>query len=375
MHLYFHIPYCHLACHYCDFHFSTNLKTKNDLVNAMVQELEISKNYLSNKNLETIYFGGGTPSILSKDDFQKIFEKIHSLYSINKAAEITIETNPEDINKENLLNWKSLNINRLSIGIQTLNDDILKKLNRNHTKEDSLKAIELCKKFNFNVLTTDLIYGLPGQTEEILKEDIKILAENNIPHISAYNLTIEPNTVFGKWKKEGKLIDFDNHIHAEYMEILFSELVNYGYENYEISNFAKNQAYSVHNTAYWRNEEYLGIGPSAHSFNYSSRQWNIANNPKYIQFIKEGKDYFEKEELTEIDKINEYILTNIRTKWGLNLSKLKDDFSRVNETFPNKYLENLQKLGLARIENEFLILNFEGKLLADEITLELMIEE
>lgn len=375
MHLYLHIPFCHLACHYCDFHFSTNTQLKEDLIQSMLKELDLSKDYLSHKELETVYFGGGTPSLLENKDFELLFEKIHALYSLKKNAEITIESNPEDIQEEKLGFWKELGINRLSIGIQSLEDSLLKNLNRNHQAKDSIKALDLCEKYGFNTLSVDLMYGLPQQTPQSLIQDIQTLAQRNINHISAYNLTIEPNTVFGKWKKQGKLTDFENHEHAHFMEILYQELENQGFENYEISNFARNKAYSKHNTSYWKNEEYLGIGPSAHSYNGSSRQWNIANNAKYCQFLKEEKAYFEKELLTESEKINEYILTNIRTKWGIHLSKLKTEFIRLNKTFPDNYVENLKKIGLARIEKEYLILNFEGKLIADEITLELMISE
>ncbi len=375
MHLYLHIPFCHLACHYCDFHFSTNTQLKENLIQSMLKELDLSKDYLSEKELETVYFGGGTPSLLENKDFDLLFEKIHSHYSLKNNVEITIESNPEDIQEEKLGFWKELGINRLSLGIQSLEDSILKNLNRNHQAKDSFKALDLCEKYGFNSLSADLMYGLPKQTPQSLIQDIQSLSQRNINHISAYNLTIEPNTVFGKWKKQGKLTDFENHEHAQFMDILYQELENQGFENYEISNFARNKAYSKHNTSYWRNEEYLGIGPSAHSYNGSSRQWNIANNAKYNLFLKEEKAYFEKEILTESDKINEYILTNIRTKWGINLPKLKTDFIRLNKIFPDKYVENLEKKGLARIEKEFLILNFEGKLIADEISLELIMSE
>ena len=375
MHLYFHIPFCHLACHYCDFHFSTNLKTKENLVQAIIKEIDLTQSYLKNKELKTIYFGGGTPSLLNHHELTAIFEKIQEYYSFKNVEEISFETNPEDINEENLALWKSLGINRLSIGIQTFDNSILKYLNRNHQAETSLKALDLCDKWGFEMISADLMYGLPGQNQEILLKDIQLLTERNISHISAYNLTIEPGTVFGKWKKQGKLKDHENATHAKWMEILYQELEKQGFENYEISNFARNNQYSKHNTSYWKNEEYLGIGPSAHSFNYESRQWNIANNAQYIQKINSEETYFEMEYLTPKNQLNEYILTNIRTKWGIDLKKLKANFSELKEIFPEEYIHYLCKNELAFIKNEFLFLNFSGKLLADQITTELLIPE
>ena len=367
MHLYLHIPFCKQACHYCDFHFSTSLNSKSELVSMMIKELYIQKDYLANKNLESIYFGGGTPSLLTKKEIESIFEAINTIFSIQDKAEITLEANPDDINESNLQNWKSAGINRLSIGIQSFQDKHLSFMNRSHNATEALTCIHLAKSYGFDSLSIDLIYGIPDIDHTSFKEDLSIATALNIPHISAYCLTIEEQTAFGKWVKNNKMKPVDEDFASEQYRIMKEVFNQNGIEQYEISNFARNGAYALHNTSYWQNEPYLGIGPSAHSFDGLKRQWNISNNALYIKGLKSNQIPFESETLTNIDRANEYLMTGLRTKWGVSLEKLGELVNISELEFLNGIKEAINH-GLMIKDKQHLFLTEEGKLKADAIS-------
>ncbi|MHA8058917.1 radical SAM family heme chaperone HemW [Aquirufa nivalisilvae] len=368
MHLYLHIPFCRQACHYCDFHFSTVLSQREVMVNAMVQELEIQKDYLSNKQIDTIYLGGGTPSLLSEFQLNQLFDKINQLYSINPGAEITLEANPEDLSKEFIQQVKKIGINRLSVGIQTFNDSSLKHLHRNHSSQQSIEAIKKAQDLGLENISIDVIYGLKDHNLSDTAFDIQQAISLNVDHISAYSLTIEPRTVFGKQKDKGLLKETPDNQMAAHFELSHQLLQSAGFEAYEVSNFAKNKRYSKHNSSYWNQEEYLGIGPSAHSFNYHSRQWNVANNKSYLLAIEQGNPYFEVEHLSPENRINEYIMTRLRTMWGLDLANLKQSIEEINQNFPSLEINEWKERQWAKEIDGFLVLTESGKLIADKLS-------
>jgi len=368
--IYIHVPFCKQACHYCDFHFSTQLNAKSEMVKAIVCEIRLQKNYLESENVETIYFGGGTPSMLSMAELDSILNVIYQYFSVDVDAEITLEANPDDISKSKLTDYKALKINRLSIGIQTFNNDVLRWMNRAHNAEEAIKALELCFDAGFENLSADLIYGIPSENHAAWQYDLKTILKYHIPHISAYNLTIEPQTAFGKWQKTGKLKEASNEFGTVQMEMLMESLSNAGFIHYEISNFAKEGHFSKHNTAYWLDKKYLGIGPSAHSYNGTSRQANVANNLKYVQSIQQNSVPFELELLSQSEKANELMLTGLRAIWGVSLVQLFalhslnfDSFNRTVESYTNK--------GLTVIQNDRLKLTKEGRYFADKIAADL----
>ncbi|MHA8102362.1 radical SAM family heme chaperone HemW [Aquirufa nivalisilvae] len=368
MHLYLHIPFCRQACHYCDFHFSTVLSQREVMVNAMVQELEIQKDYLSNKLIDTIYLGGGTPSLLSEFQLNQFFDKINQLYSIKPGAEITLEANPEDLSKEFIQQVKKIGINRLSVGIQTFNDSSLKHLHRNHSSQQSIEAIKKAQDLGLENISIDVIYGLKDHNLSDTAFDIQQAISLNVDHISAYSLTIEPRTVFGKQKDKGLLKETPDNQMAAHFELSHQLLQSAGFEAYEVSNFAKNKRYSKHNSSYWNQEEYLGIGPSAHSFNYHSRQWNVANNKSYLLAIEQGNPYFEVEHLSPENRINEYIMTRLRTMWGLDLAYLKQSIEEINQNFPSLEINEWKERQWAKEIDGFLILTESGILIADKLS-------
>jgi len=365
--LYFHIPYCKSKCHYCNFYSVVNTKNKQQLLAGINKELKLRKDYLKDNKLKTIYFGGGTPSILSNNEIRTIFNNISKNYDIDKNCEITFEANPDDINREKLLALKENGVNRLSIGIQSFNNDILKKLNRKHSGETAIESVKLAKKYGFENISIDLIYGIPGLNNHIWKDSLKIFKELQIPHLSSYFLTVEQNTALDILIRKGKypkLIEKEGIEHFEYL-LDFCEQNNI--EQYEISNFAKKGRLSQHNTNYWKNREYLGIGPSAHSYNGNSRQWNISSISDYIL---EGKNNFkncEKEILTENDKFNEFVMLGLRTSWGVNLLEIKERFGIEKMNFIKSKIINYKKQNYLISDNENLILSKSGKIYADGI--------
>ena len=376
MHLYLHIPFCKQACYYCDFHFSTNLQLKEKVVDAICKEIVLQKDYLKNKKLQTIYFGGGTPSLLSGHDLEKIFKSISDNFDILLLEETTIETNPDDISLEKILDWKSFGIDRVSLGIQTFDNELLKFMNRAHDSSQSLNALKLLQSNNLENITIDLIYAKNAKEfdqkkqNKILKDDLEIIKNYNLKHISAYNLTIEDSTVFGKWLKQKKIAPIGEDYAAEQFEILVENLTIQGFEQYEISNFAKNQKYAVHNSAYWKNEEYLGIGPSAHSYNFETRQANVSNNPKYVEAISSGKAPFTIENLTESEKINDYLLCGLRTIWGIDTKKISQMTGNIPSAFWDT-LDILKNQGLVSQEDSIIKISPKGRIFSDKIASDL----
>ena len=373
LHLYLHIPFCHQACHYCDFHFSTNVALKSDLVHAICQEIALQKEYLGSKNLKTIYFGGGTPSLLSADELEKILNTIHQNFSVENEAEITLEANPEDLTPSYLTAIKSLGVNRLSIGIQSFREENLRFLNRNHSSAQAITCISQAQDIGIDNISIDIIYGIPGNNLHDLALDIHKAVDTQVNHISAYSLTIEPKTVFGQQKKKGFFKELPESMQSQKFSFTRNLLAENGFEAYETSNFAKNEHYSKHNTSYWNQESYLGIGPSAHSFNQNSRQWNVAKNGVYIKAINEQSIPAEIEILTEANKINEYIMTRLRTQWGIEWSKIEQTFAQLNAEIPLDLIKNWQKNDWAHVSKGHLILTETGALMADKLAADLFI--
>src|SRR6188474_1939990 len=336
--IYIHIPFCRQACHYCNFHFSTSLRYKNELLDSLLKETELQKDYLGNELVETIYFGGGTPSILQISDLRLQIEKIRETFNISKNAEITLEANPDDVNEEKLTGWKEIGINRLSIGVQSFFEEDLLWMNRAHNAKQAIDNLQLAIK-QFDNITIDLIYGHPLLSNEKWKQNVEKVIALNIPHISCYALTVEPKTPLSKMIKEKKKEDIQQEKQAEQFLLLMQWLEDAGYEHYEISNFAKPSFRSRHNSSYWQGKKYLGLGPSAHSFNGESRQWNISNNNVYIESLAGNKIPFEKEILTQSQKTNEYIMTALRTKEGLDLKELSAALGHELRNASKKFIE------------------------------------
>lgn len=370
--LYLHIPFCKQACHYCNFHFSTSLKYKAELLTAMQQEIAAQKDYLATKTLQSIYFGGGTPSLLNQTEIEQFFHTIRKYYTIAEDAEITLEANPDDLSLDKLKALKDTPINRLSIGIQSFSDDDLKFMNRAHNASEAEACLEHALQVGFKNLTIDLIYGTPTTSDQQWQQNMDTLVRYGIPHISSYCLTVEPKTALDHFVKTGKSQAVDEEQAARQFEMLMQTMRDHGYEHYEISNFAKPGWYARHNSSYWLGEPYLGIGPSAHSFNGESRQWNVAHNVKYIKAITENRlhDVYELEALTVTQRYNEYIMTGLRTKWGCRLEKIRD-FGDIYEQHFEQSIRGYIQDGLAIQANDQIILTDQGKLLADRIAMEL----
>lgn len=371
MHLYLHIPFCKQACHYCDFHFSTNLSQKRPLVEAMAREIEQRYTYLPSTELQTIYLGGGTPSLLTQDELTVLFDTIHQYFTVAPDAEITLEANPDDLTDAANLSMLRRYINRLSIGIQTFDEETLRWMNRAHTADEATLAVERAREAGFDNLSIDLIYGI---SDQIWPRDLDKALALNVPHISAYNLTIEPDTAFGRWVAKGKLTPVDESLSATQFTELVSALTNGGYVHYEISNFAKPGQYARHNTAYWQRRPYLGIGPSAHSYDGVSRQHNIANNSLYIKGISTGNSPSERELLTPADQVNEYLLTGLRTIWGCNVPELDSLLGTSFMARQAQEIEQLHQTGWLVYEENVLKLTESGKLFADRVASDLFIE-
>ena len=364
--IYIHIPFCKQACSYCNFHFNTSLRRKNELVAALLSETELRKDYLKSETIETIYFGGGTPSLLSIADCRSLIENIFRNFNVDPNTEITFETNPDDISMEKLAGWKEAGINRLSLGVQSFFDEDLKWMNRAHYAEQALASLNLAIN-HFNNITIDLIYGTPFLTNEKWEKNVKRAIEFNIPHLSCYALTVEPRTPLYKMIQTHKTPGVDTDKQSEQFMLLMQWMEEAGYEHYEISNFAKPGFRSRHNSSYWQGKTYLGIGPSAHSFNGDSRQWNIPNNNIYIDSIKKGSIPFEKEVLTPTQQLNEYIMTSLRTSEGLDLNYVGEAASDKLQAASKKFIER----NLMIKEQDHLKLTKDGKLFADGIAAEL----
>ena len=373
--VYIHIPYCSQACHYCNFHFSTQLKSSAQMLEAMCLEIEMRKNELP-QSLKTIYFGGGTPSILAVEHLHQLIEAIKKHFSVEALQEITLECNPEDITATKLNDWKALGINRLSIGIQSFFDKDLKLMNRIHSGKQALASLDLAMDY-FENISVDLIYGIPNQSAAEWKQNITTITDRKIPHISAYALTVEPNTALDRFiAKEIIPPVSDAQAEADFFELIERLSID-GYEHYETSNFAKPGFYSVNNTAYWTGASYLGIGPSAHSFDGEVRSWNNRNNHKYISAINDGVLPIEREQLSLRDKYNEYVMTALRTKWGISLDQISARFGEHYNDYLQKMAQNHIEEGLLSYDQEMktLSVSSKGKFLVDGLASDLFLIE
>lgn len=338
--LYIHIPYCRKRCHYCDFYKTTILETKPELLKAIVWELKFQKNFLKDTVIETIYFGGGTPSVLTYNELMCIFDAINEHYEVVPGAEITFEANPDDLERKYLAQLAVSPVNRLSIGIQSFDNSILKFMNRRHTAQQAIACVQEAKELGFESLSLDLIYGIPNTTSKYLEKNIKQLVDLEPTHISAYHLSIEEGTAFDRMRNRGVLEEIEDGDSVAQYEILVSRLKEAGYEQYEISNFSFDGAISRHNTNYWMQKEYLGIGPSAHSYNSTTRQWNVTDIRTYLDCWKKRKLLVEKEVLSEKERFNDYVMVRLRTKWGVDLEYITVNFG---EKFRNHFLSVVGK--------------------------------
>lgn len=373
--VYFHIPFCKQACHYCDFHFSTSFKHKDEMLQAMLQEIRLQANYLEKETIETLYFGGGTPSLLEADDIKALIDEVAKLHTISDKAEITLEANPDDLNIKKVSELRHTPINRFSIGIQSFHEEDLKWMNRAHTASEADSSIKRVQDAGFENITADLIYGFPQLTDTKWKANIDKLLSYGIPHISAYSMTVESKTALAHFIKGGKQPAMDEGQSANQFHILSDMLTAAGFEHYEISNYARSQSYAIHNTNYWRSRPYLGIGPSAHSFNGRQRQWNISNNAQYISNLLKRIIPAEIENLTLHDKINEYIMTSLRTMWGMDLNLVEHLYGY---DYRKKIIEKIvrfEETDHAILKNNSITLTFNGKLIADQIAADLFFDE
>jgi oxygen-independent coproporphyrinogen-3 oxidase len=368
--IYIHIPFCKQACHYCDFHFSTSLKKKDDLVNALVKELELRKEEFVNQTIETIYFGGGTPSLLTNVELQFIINSIYQNYKVSEGPEITLEANPDDLSKDRIIQLFNSPINRLSIGIQSFFEDDLKLMNRAHNADEAKGCLEDATKY-FDNISLDLIYGIPGATNEQWLQNIEMALSYNVPHISSYALTVEPKTALASFIEKGIIANVDDEQAHEQFYLLKDKLETSGFIHYELSNFGKEGYFSKNNSAYWQGKAYIGIGPSAHSFNGSERGWNVRNNSKYIKTIEENRLPIELETLTITDRYNEYIMTGFRTMWGVSLNKVETDFGVSYKKYLLEGSQSFINQDLLYLDAEHLRVTKKGQFLSDGISSEL----
>lgn len=373
--IYIHIPFCKQACHYCDFHFSTTLKHKDAMIEALLSELKIRKDYLGDENIKTIYFGGGTPSLLSAKEIQSILKQIQEDFYLVNEPEITLEANPDDLSTDFIKNIYQLGINRLSIGVQSFHNKDLEWMNRAHNASQAIDSIKRSQDIGIDNISIDLIYGTPTLNNKDWKENIYTAFDLEIRHISSYALTVEKGTALGNWVSKGKVKAMDEEQAAEQFEILMEEMEKNKYLHYEISNFCKEGYHSKHNSSYWEGEKYLGIGPSAHSYNKTTRQWNVANNHQYIDQLLQGQLASTTEVLSVFDRINEYLMISLRTSKGIALDYFENEFG-------SEYLSNLKQNidkyindKLLIIENNYCKTTKIGKLMADKIASDLFILE
>jgi oxygen-independent coproporphyrinogen III oxidase len=370
--LYLHIPFCKQACHYCDFHFSTQLKQREAVVAALVQEIALQKDYLNGAVLSSVYFGGGTPSLLSEQELDLLFNAIYKYFSVQNEAEITLEANPDDLDLYTLNVLQESPVNRLSIGIQSFREEDLKLMNRAHAVEQARTCLQLAREVGFEKLTADLIYAMPNMSDADWVQNLDALLQYDLPHFSAYALTVEAKTALHKFVKDGKVKPASDADQKRQFDLLIDMAVSRGYEHYEISNFAKPGQRAVHNSSYWKAEPYLGIGPSAHSFNGHSRQWNVSNNTKYVQALDKGELPATIEQLSIFDQFNEQLLTGLRTSEGVNLERLELRFGANMIAQLRAALLDL-KDDWYQLRNNQLILTRSGKHFADLIASDLFI--
>ncbi|RZK06162.1 MAG: radical SAM family heme chaperone HemW [Flavobacterium sp.] len=369
--IYIHIPFCKQACHYCDFHFSTSMKRKEEMVLALAKEIQMRKKEVQDV-VETIYFGGGTPSVLQIADIRFLIDEVYKHYKVAENPEITLEANPDDLSDEKIIELANSPVNRLSIGIQSFFEDDLKMMNRAHNSAEAKKSLQIAIQY-FDNISVDLIYGIPGLTNEMWKQNIEMALSFGVPHISSYALTVEPKTALKKLIQTGKIAEPKDDIAQEHFQILVDTLQENGFIHYELSNFGKENYFSKNNSAYWLGKKYLGIGPSAHSYDGVSRSWNIANNIVYLKSLEESKLPSEKEILTEEDRYNEYVMTGLRTIWGVSLDRIQNEFGAKLLSYLLKQSEKFLNDDLLSIENNVLKTTKKGKFLADGIASDLFL--
>ncbi|WP_312287747.1 radical SAM family heme chaperone HemW [Chryseobacterium gleum] len=372
--IYIHIPFCKQKCSYCNFHFSTSLNFKDEMLRAMKTEILLRKDELQNKNLKSLYFGGGTPSILSVDEISSLIDETLRYFSFEKDIEITLEANPDDLDKNFLKQLAGTPVNRLSIGTQSFFEEDLKLMNRAHNASEAESSIKRAQDFGFENLSIDLIYGSPTSNLEIWKENLNKTIALEVPHISSYALTIEPKTALENWIAKGKVKSPKEEEQNKEFYYLSDFLKDHGFEHYEVSNFAKPGFYSRHNSSYWKYHEYLGIGPSAHSYNgFDVRSWNVANNQQYIKKLNDKLLAKEEEILSMEDQFNEMIMIGLRTIWGVDIESLKTKFSdRLLEHFQTEIKPKMQE-GILIIENDHLKIPEKHWFMADGIASDLFI--
>ena len=365
--IYLHIPFCKKRCIYCDFFSSTRNEKKATYIEALCQELELRRDYLDEERIETIYFGGGTPSQLAKEDFERIFSSLYKIYPISPEAEITLEANPDDLSPEYIHMLRTLPFNRLSMGIQTFNENTLKLLQRRHTAQQAIEAFTRCREAGFHNISIDLMYGLPGETMAGWEKDLQQALEMKPEHISAYHLIYEEGTPLWKLRQQHQVEEVEEDLSVSLFTTLIHRLKEHGYQHYEISNFSLPGFHSRHNSSYWTGKKYLGCGASAHSYNGHSRQWNVASIEKYIQGIEQKKPEYEIEELDLYTRYNDFVITTIRTSWGMPLSKLKSDFGDSLYQYCLRMAQSHLKQGKLEITNHVLRLTESGIFVSDGI--------
>ena len=386
--IYIHIPFCKQACHYCDFHFSTNLKKKEEMVLALAKEIEMRSHPIT-ESIETIYFGGGTPSILSVEDLRFLIDSVYKNYKVVENPEITVEANPDDLNLDfarcdnNAVSvraesrtifeaYKEIGINRLSIGIQSFFEDDLKLMNRAHNSEEAKKCLEIATQY-FDNISIDLIYGIPEMSNEKWLENIETALSFGVPHISSYALTVEPKTALHSFIQKGIIPQPDDEVAQEHFQILVDKLSENGFIHYELSNFGKENYFSKNNSSYWLGKKYIGIGPSAHSYDGENRGWNISNNSLYIKSIQENKLPLETETLTKTDRYNEYIMTGLRTIWGVSLDRIEEEFGKTYLDYLNQQAAKFIEDHLLFVDDNILRTTKKGKFLSDGIASDLFL--
>lgn len=370
--LYIHIPFCTKRCLYCDFFSNTDMKFKEPYVKAVIREMELRQEYIQGEPLETIYFGGGTPSQLQRPDFERIFEAADRLFGIRSCKEITLEANPDDITPEYMASLRDLPFNRISMGVQSFQEKDLRFLNRRHDREQALRAVGLCKENGIPNISIDLIYGLPGQTLEEWQENLDEAVRLDIPHISAYHLIYEEGTALYRLLEAGKVTPVDEELSVTLFSTLIHKLSEAGYLHYEISNFARPGYLSRHNSSYWTGKRYIGIGPSAHSYNGESRQWNISSLPRYLQGIETGTPDREREELDIHTKYNDFIITGLRTMWGIRIADIREQFGEEKQAYLERQAATYLRQGLLIRQDGTLALSEKGIFISDGIMSDLL---
>ena len=370
--IYIHIPFCKRRCIYCDFFSTTQSDQKSTYVRALCEELRIRKDYLQEEDIETIYLGGGTPSQLSQKELESIFTTIYNIYKVKENAEITLEANPDDLTPEYVTMLCQLPINRISMGIQTFQENTLKLLHRRHTAQQAVEAFHRCREAGYQNISIDLMYGLPGETLEMWIHDLKQAIDLHPEHISAYHLIYEEGTVLWKLREECQVKEADEDLSVSLFSTLIDMLTQAGYQHYEISNFCLPGLHSQHNSSYWTGKNYLGCGPSAHSYNGFSRQWNVASLDKYMTGISSGQPDFELEKLDLYTRYNDFVITSIRTCWGMPLSRLQTEYSEELYHYCLRMAKPHLEQGVLQLQDEVLKLTSKGIFVSDGIMSDLL---